>query len=152
MRYGMFTINKSDIEEFKDLLPEFVLENCSKRGIFMIGAANEDMRLLGLTQFYISMMSEGNFCSDIVYVYVAEAFRGKGIASKMLKRVHSIMKKSGVEKSLAFLGKKQQEQQLFKENGYLFMKAEAAAIEKLEEVHERIVPARTEQGVFWIDR
>ena len=74
------------------------------------------------------------------------------ITCKMIAEVHKIMKKSGGEKCLALLKKRQKEQQLFESNGYLFMKAEVGTIGYLEEVHGKIVPARVAQGVYYISR
>ncbi len=152
MRYEMYTLYRDDIGAFEDDLPDYVLENCEKNGCFMIGAVDADENLVGMTQFYVGMLENGEFISDLVYVYVAEEFRGNGAASKMIAKVHSILKQSGLEKSIAFLEKKKPEKALFTENGYLFMKVEKDEVRKLEEIHNGMGFSGAEQGVCWLDR
>ncbi|MCR4643567.1 MAG: GNAT family N-acetyltransferase [Lachnospiraceae bacterium] len=152
MKYEMYTLNREDITVFEDVLPEYVVDNCGKEGCFMIGAVDADDNLVGLAQFYVGMLENGEFVSDLVYIYVAEEYRGNGAASRMISKVHSILKQSGLEKSLALTEKKSEVKALFTENGYLFMKLEKDSVKELENVHDRIVPAKTEQGVCWLDR
>ena len=152
MRYGLFTISRRDIEDFKELLPDYVFANCKNKGIFMLGATDEEMRLMGLTQFFVGMLENGEAIADIVYVYVFDEYRKLGVASRMIREVHKIMKKSGGEKCFAFLEKKQSEQQVFKLNGYIFMKPEKDMIGYINEVHENIVPDYTDQGVYYVNR
>ena len=120
MRYNMYTVNRHDIELFEDQLPDDILSNCGKPGFFVLGAADDDNNLVGVTQFHIGMLPDGECVSDVVYVFVGEDSRGRGAASRMLSQVHSILKKSGVDKSMTVMGKKQDEKKLFTENGYLF--------------------------------
>ena len=152
MKFGMYTVSKKDIEMFADQLPEYVIENCGKKGCFMIGAVDEENTLIGLAQFYIGMLEGGEFISDVIYVFVDEEYRRNGAASKMLNKVHSILKKSGIEKSLTLVDKKQEEKALFSENGYVFMKPDTDSVKEFEEVHGKIVPTKMEQGVYWLDR
>lgn len=152
MKYEMYTLYRDDIGGFEDSLPEFVLKNCEKDGCFMIGAVDTDENLVGLAQFYVGMLENGEFISDLVYIYVSEEFRRNGAASKMIAKVHSILKQSGLDKSIAFLGKKKEEKALFTENGYLFMKLEKETAGSLEEVHEGMSFSGAEQGVYWLDR
>ncbi len=152
MRYGMFTISRKDIEEFKEILPEYVVANCNKKGVFMLGATDEDMCLMGLTQFFVGMLPGRCVITDIVYVYVFDEYRKLGVASCMIREVHKIMKKSGVEKCLTFLEKKQSEQQVFRLNGYIFMKPEKDMIGYMNEVHDGIVVDYVDQGVYYVNR
>ena len=152
MKYGMVTIRKNDIENFIDFLPDYVLENCDKQGCFMIGAVDQDYNLVGLTQFYIGMLEDGNIISDVIYVYVNEDERNKGVASKMISKVHSILRKSGIDKSLAFLDEGQEVKVFFKGNGYLFMKVGNELVTDLKVVHEDVFPSGMEQGVCWIEQ
>lgn len=152
MKYEMYTLYRDDIGSFADSLPAYVLENCGKNGCFMIGAVDADENLVGLAQFYIGMLEDGEFISDLVYIYVAEKYRRNGAASKMIAKIHSILKQSGLEKSIAFLEKKKEEKTLFTENGYLFMKMEQDTVRELEEMHEGMAPSKTEQGVYWLER
>ena len=123
MRYGMYTLSRQDVEKFKDALPGYVLANCGRKGVFVIGASDKDGQVIGMAQFYVGMLPGNDAVADIVYVYVADEYRGNGVASKMIAEVHKIMKKSGGEKCLALLKKRQKEQRLFESNGYLFMKS-----------------------------
>jgi hypothetical protein len=88
----------------------------------------------------------------VVYVFVGEDNRGRGAASRMLSQVHSILKKSGVDKSMTVLSKKQDEKQLFTENGYIFMKPDKESIEFLEGLHGDVSPSKSEQGIYWVNR
>ena len=152
MKYGLYTLSRHEIEKYEDQLPGYVVANSGRKGVFMLGATDKDMRIVGLTQFYVRMLPREGAIADIVYVYVMDDSRGHGVASRMIAEVHKIMKKSGGEKCLTLLKKKQREQQLFERNGYLFMKSESDSIGYLEEVHEDITPARTQQGVYYIGR
>ena len=151
MKYGMVTVQRNDIGGFEEYLPEYVLDNCGKQGCLMIGAVDPDYNLVGITQFYIGMLEDGTIVSDVVYVYVNEDKRRNGIASRMLSKVHSIVGKSGIDKSLTFMDEKKEEKELFKGNGYMFMKIEEESVRELGEVHEKIVPAMMEQGVCWVE-
>ena len=148
----MYTLDRSSVERFRGVLPEYVLANCGKNGVFVVGETAKDGRIIGLTQFFVRLLPGDNAIADIVYVYVVDEFRGNGVASRMIAEVHEIMKKSGGEKCLALLKKKQKERKIFERNGYLFMKTEADTIEFLEEVHEDLSSARLEQGVYYINR
>ena len=150
VKYEMYTIRRRDLEEFGSAIPDYVLEKCSKKGFFVIGAVDENKHLIGMTQLYVRFLPEEGAVSDIVYVYVSERFRGKGVASRMIRKVHSIMKKSGAERCIAFMKKKQEEQQFFVKNGYLFTKAEDEMIVFFEEAYAAINSARLEQGVFFV--
>ena len=152
MRYGMYTLGRNSMERFREVLPEYVLANCGRNGVFVVGAAAKDGRIIGLTQFFVRMLPKDDAVADIVYVYVVDEFRGNGVASRMIAEIHKIMKKSGGEKCLALLKKKQKEQQMFEKSGYLFMKTEADTIGFLEEVHEDPSSALVEQGVYYINR
>jgi GNAT superfamily N-acetyltransferase len=152
MKCGMFTLAKSDIGMFADEIPQYVLENCDKKGTFLLGAADGDSNLLGFTQFFVGVLESGEIIADIVYVFVNEDYRQQGVASKMLNKVHNILKKSNVKKSLVFLKKKQNEKELFSKNSYVFMKPEAEPVNALEDLYEKMIPAKMEQGVSWTDR
>ncbi|MCR5502805.1 MAG: GNAT family N-acetyltransferase [Lachnospiraceae bacterium] len=151
MRYEMYTVRREDIASFESALPDYVLDNCDRKGCFMIGAVDQDMNLIGMTQFYIGMREE-EFISNVIYVYVDEAFRRQGAASGMLDKVHSILKKSGIAKSLAFLDRKQPEKDLFTDSGYLFMPPDKEAVEELAGVNMSMSSPGMEQGVYWLDR
>ena len=152
MRYNMYTVSREDIEGFKNDLPETVLTNCGKPGFFILGAADPENNLVGMTQFHIGMLPDGECVSDVVYVFVEEDSRGRGAASRMLSQVHAILKKSGVDKSMTVLGKKQSEKQLFTENGYIFMKPDKESIDFFKELHQEVSPMKSEQGIYWVNR
>ena len=151
MKYDLYTVSKNDIEKFKDELPDFVIDNCDKKGFFMIGATDSEATLIGIAQFYIGLMPDGECMSDIIYVYVDEDYRHLGAASRMISKIHNILKKSSVDKSIAVMDKKLEEKKLFVENGYLFMKVEKDAIEYLEKAYGEFKPAKMEQGLYRTD-
>ena len=151
MKCDMYTVSKKDINRFADKVPQYVLENCGKKGTFMLGAADRDRNLLGFTQFFVGVLESGEIIADVVYVFVNEDSRRQGVAGKMLTKVHSILKKSSVKKSLVFLKKKQEEKELFSKNSYIFMKPEAEPVNALEDLYEKMIPENMEQGVSWTD-
>ncbi len=148
----MYTVSRSDIGIFEEDIPDSVMSNCGRPGFFVLGAADQENNLVGMTQFHIGMLPDGECVSDVVYVFVGEDNRGRGAASRMLSQVHSILKKSGVDKSMTVLSKKQDEKQLFTENGYIFMKPDKESIEFLEGLHGDVSPSKSEQGIYWVNR
>ena len=151
MRFGIYTLKKKDLGSFVEKLPKYVFDNCEKKGFFTIGAVGSDGNLIGVTQFYIGMLKDNEFISDIIYVYVKEEYRRNGAATRMLWKSHNIIRKSGVKKSLVFFDNDYEGKEFFEENGYLFMKLEEDTISELYDVHERITFKRTEQGVCWVE-
>ena len=151
MRFGIYTLKKKDLGSFEEKLPKYVFDNCEKKGFFTIGAVGSDGNLIGVTQFYIGMLKDNEFISDIIYVYVKEEYRRNGAATRMLWKSHNIIRKSGVKKSLVFFDNDHEGKEFFEENGYLFMKLEEDTVSELYDVHERITFKRTEQGVCWVE-
>ena len=128
MRFGMYTVTKNDLGSFENKLPKYVFDNCGKKGYFTIGALDPDNNLVGVTQFFIGMFKNGEFASYVVYIYVNEEFRGNMAASRMLWKTHNIIRKSGIKKSLVFIGDEPEEKDFFTQNGYLFMRLEEDCI------------------------
>ena len=151
MRFGIYTLSKKNLGSFGDKLPEYVFDNSEKRGFFTIGAVDSENNLIGVTQFYIGLLKDDEFISDIIYVYVKEEFRGEGAAGRMLWKSHNIIRKSGVKKSLVFLDDSREGQELFERNGYLFMDLEEDTMSELYDIHERLTSRRAKQGVCWVE-
>jgi len=152
MKCIMYTIGKEDVSEFQDCLPKYVMKNCEREGIFILGAADEEDNLIGLTQFYLGMLSDESILSEIIYVYVREDSRDKGVASRMLGKIHQILEKSGIEKSVVVLSEKDREKILFKENGYMFMTLEENIKKSMGEMFGDRRYQTLLQGVCWIGR
>ncbi len=155
MRYGVYTLGKKNLESFEKKLPQYVFDNQKKRGFFTIGAVDPKGNLIGITQFYIGLLKNGEFVSDIIYIYVDENFRGTGVAERMIWKSHNIIKKSGVKKSLVFLkdnlNEKMYIKEFFENNGYLFMKVENGIINEIFDFPKKITYRKLEQGVCWVD-
>ena len=65
MRYGMYTLGRNSMERFREVLPEYVLANCGRNGVFVVGAAAKDGRIIGLTQFFVRMLPKDDAVADI---------------------------------------------------------------------------------------
>ena len=120
MRVVMYTLNRNNMDAFKGKIPEEVIEKCGEEGYFTVAGADKDGKLIGLTQFYVGITEKGESCGDIRYVFVESDHQRKGVATKMMSRVHSILKKSGIDKCMVFLSKSDTCEGFFKVNGYLF--------------------------------
>ncbi|MBQ7707803.1 MAG: GNAT family N-acetyltransferase [Lachnospiraceae bacterium] len=155
MRFSIYTLKKKDLGSFEEKLPKYVFDNCEKKGFFTIGAVGSDGNLIGVTQFYIGILKDNEFISDIIYVYVKEEYRRNGAAGRMLWKSHNIIKKSGVKKSLVFLkdnlNEKMYIKEFFENNGYLFMKVENGIINEIFDFPKKITSRKIEQGVCWVD-
>ena len=122
MRVVFYTLSRDDMSTFEGKIPGDVIEKTGEEGFYTIGGADKEGRLIGFTQFYIGNTDKGIPCGDIRYIFVEHDRQRKGAGTKMLSKVHSILGKSGVNKCLVFLSKKDACEVFFKVNGYLFTK------------------------------
>ncbi len=100
MRTEIYTLTKADLPLFKGLLPEYVSSRTQKKGYFTLGAIGveeEKHILLGMAQFHSGITDNGEYYVELVYVYVVEEYRRSGIGTKLLDRVRTILRKSGVK-------------------------------------------------------
>ena len=149
MKCALYTLNKRDLGVFTGLLPEEVTDHAGEKGFFMLGAVDESFSVLGMTQFYIGIMPDGEINAEIRYVYVKEPYRNHGIAAQMVSKVHRILKNSGVVKSLALLNE-EEAQNFFKENGYLLTKVDEDTEKFLAQTDPERKTAGMPQGVHWV--
>ena len=70
----------------------------------------------------------------------------------MLGKIHQILEKSGIEKSVVVLSEKDGEKILFKENGYMFMTLEENIKKSMGEMFGDRRYQTLLQGVCWIGR
>ncbi len=149
MRFSIYTLAASDMDAFYGLLPDEVTENIGRRGYFVIGAVDDEYTLVSMAEFFIGLTPEGECDAEVVYVYVKEPYRGQGIASQMVGKIHRILKKSGVGKSVALL-EGDEIREFFKENGYIMMKVD----EESDQFLRQSIPERDtrgkQQGIHWI--
>ncbi|MCR5452777.1 MAG: GNAT family N-acetyltransferase [Lachnospiraceae bacterium] len=163
MKVGLYTLAKSDIENFKGIVPNEVIENTGKTGYFVLGAVDEDYKVIGITQFYINMLNEEECDSQLVYLYVIDEYRNEGIASQMIDKVHRILGKSDIGKSMVILSKDDEpeegtllasntKEEVFEKNGYIFMKVDPSSSNFLSMLYSDIDLSEIRQGVHWINR
>ena len=149
MSIGMFTLNRQDMGVFEGLLPESVKDNAGKPGYYVLGVADDDYTILGMAQFYIGMTPDRTITAEVCYIYVKEGSRGQGLATRMIDKVHRILKKSGVERSMVLLEKTGKETEFFRQNGYIFMKMDDASGEFLLKLHPDVEKVDVHQGIRW---
>ncbi len=149
MRYSIYTLAASDMEAFYGLLPSEVTDSVGKRGYFVIGAVDDDYTLISMAEFFIGITSEGECDAEVVYVYVKEPYRGQGVASQMIGKIHRILKKSGVGKSVALLDA-EEIREFFKENGYILMKVDEESGQFLRQALPERETVGKQQGIHWI--
>ncbi len=106
MRTDIYTLDRDDLTTMSDVLPEYVIERAKLPGYFSLGAVgkvDDDENLLGMAQFYINITSEGECFAQLVYIYVLEEYRHRGVASKLIERVNRILKKSDVKTCITYV-------------------------------------------------
>ncbi len=143
----MYSLSRDDMNAFKGKIPEDIFRNCKEEGFFTVGGADKEGKLIGMAQFYIGNTSKGVTCGDIRYIFVEKDQQRKGVATKMLSRVHSILGKSGINKSLVFLSKKDPCQGFFKVNGYLFTRNDPEMSDYHQINYQGVKDTGYEQGV-----
>ena len=146
----MYTLNRDDVNAFKGKIPEEVLLNCEKEGFFTVGSADKEGKLIGLTQFYVGNTAKGTTCGDIRYIFVENDLQRKGVGTKMISKVHSILGKSGINKSMVFLPKKEPSEDFFKVNGYLFTRNDQEMNDYHQLNYQGVKNTGYEQGVCLI--
>ena len=150
MRVVMYTLNRDDMNTFKGKIPEEVPLNCGEEGFFTVGGADKEGKLIGLTQFYVGNTAKGIACGDIRYIFVEKDLQRNGVGTKMISKVHSILGKSGINKSMVFLPKKEPCEGFFKVNGYLFTRNDPE-MNDYHQLHYRgVKDSGYEQGVCLI--
>ncbi len=108
MRTEIYTLEKENLDIFEGIIPSEITNNVPEPGYFTIGAVSkvdgEDV-LMGLSQFYIDITSEGECFADLMYVYVLDDYREQGIGLKLVEKVNSILKKSDVKSCFTRISK-----------------------------------------------
>ncbi|MCR5452836.1 MAG: GNAT family N-acetyltransferase [Lachnospiraceae bacterium] len=163
MKVGLYTLAKNDVEIFKGIVPDEVIENTGKTGYFVLGAVDEEYKVIGITQFYINMLTDEECDAQFVYLYVTDEYRNEGIASQMIEKVHRILRKSDISKSLVLLSKEENtegnglivsedKEEIFEKNGYIFMRVDPSSAQFLSMLYTDIDMDEMRQGVYWINR
>ena len=121
-----------------------------RRRIFTVGGADKEGKLIGLIQFYVGNTAKGTTCGDIRYIFVEKDLQRKGVGTKMISKVHSILGKSGINKSMVFLPEKEPSEGFFKVNGYLFTRNDQEMDEYHQLNYQGVKNTGYEQGVCLI--
>ena len=106
MKTIVYSLARKDLERMSSVLPDHVREKAGQSGCFTLGAVVSDGEknlLTGMCQFFINPVTEDQIVAELAYTYVYEEYRREGVGLALLDRMTSILKKSGVEKSLTIL-------------------------------------------------
>ena len=99
MRTTIYSLERDDLSVFSDRIPAFVIERTGTPGYFTIGAGHgilEKNRLQAICQFYIDSFQNGTCYGRLDYIYVSEEVRRKGIGRRLIDRMDTILKNSGI--------------------------------------------------------
>ena len=140
MRTEIYTLDRDDLTILSDYLPEYVVERSYLPGYFTLGAVgqvDEEDTLLGMTQFYININSDGECFAELVYIYVLEDYRHNGVGTRLIERVNRILKKSDIKTCMLLIPSEDDKlmgyetpgtelENFFKECSFITTKEEAA--------------------------
>lgn len=145
MQTAIYTLERDDLSIISDRIPAFVKDRTGAPGYFTIGASGGivgDDRLIGVCQFYIGSFPNGACFGRLDYIYVAEDARLNGIGRKLINRMDTILRNSGISTGLLRFPKKGG-----KLPGFTIKRDEAEAFfEKCG-----FFPASDEEAVFFSD-
>ena len=99
MRTTIYSLERDDLSVFSDRIPAFVIERTGTPGYFTIGAGHgilEKNRLQAICQFYIDSFQNGTCYGRLDYIYVSGEVRRKGIGRRLIDRMDTILKNSGI--------------------------------------------------------
>ena len=109
MQTKIYTLERDDLSVLKDRIPGFVVERTGTPGYFTIGAGHgilEGSRLQALCQFYIGSFQNGTGFGRLDYIYVSGDARRKGIGKKLIDRMDTVLKNSGISTAILLFPQK----------------------------------------------
>ena len=109
MHTDIYSLERDDLSIIADRIPAFVADRAGAPGYFTIGAGQGilgDDRLKAVCQFYVSAFQNGAFFGRLDYIYVSEDARREGIGRKLINRMDTVLKKSGISTAYLLFPKK----------------------------------------------
>lgn len=104
VKTDIYTLDLDDLKAFGEEIPDKITANVNKPGFFTIGAVgvtDGDEKLVGMSQFYIDITSEGECFANLMYVFVVDGYRRQGVGTKLVDKVNNILKKSEIKMCIA---------------------------------------------------
>ena len=108
MQTEIYTLERDDLSIISDRIPAFVADRAGAPGYFTIGAGQGilgDDRLKAVCQFYVGAFQNGACFGRLDYIYVSEDVRRKGIGRKLIDRMDTILKNSGISTAVLLFPK-----------------------------------------------
>lgn len=104
MKLKIFTLDKKHLKEFSKMSDCCIPGFYGDRGTFSIGAvfgSDAESTLVGLAQFHLGLDEEHRCFGILDYIFVEEAYRRRGIGTKLVDAQNRILKQSGISKCVA---------------------------------------------------
>lgn len=104
----IYSLERDDLSIIADRIPDFVADRTGAPGYFTIGAGQGilgDDRLKAVCQFYVGAFQNGACFGRLDYIYVSEDARRKGIGRKLIDRMDTILKNSGISTAVLLFPK-----------------------------------------------